>query len=112
MNTNYFLLALGSVCIASVSQIILKMGAGKEYGVKIQEYLNFYVITGYGMLFISMLLTIVAYKKLSYLSVPVVEALGYIMVPTLSVLIFKERIKGKRLLGILIIIVGIVLYYL
>ena len=112
MNNNYFLLAILSVCIASCSQIILKMGAEKKYKSKIREYINGYVITGYGMLFTSMLITIVAYKKLSYLSVPVVEALGYILVPLLSMLIFKEKIKGKKLLGIIIILLGIILYYL
>ena len=112
MGNNYLLLAIFSVFIASVSQVFLKLGAEKKYMTKIREYLNPYVITGYGMLFLSMLLTIVAYRKLSYLSIPVVESLGYILVPFFSIIVFKEKIKGKRLLGISVILLGIFLYYI
>ena len=112
MGNNYLLLAIFSVFIASVSQVFLKLGAEKKYTTKIREYLNPYVITGYGMLFLSMLLTIVAYRKLSYLSIPVVESLGYILVPFFSIIVFKEKIKGKRLLGISVILLGIFLYYI
>lgn len=111
MKQTYFLLAVCSVCIASVSQILLKKGAGQSYSSKIREYLNGYVITGYGMLFVSMVLTIMAYKHLSFLSIPVVEALGYILVPVLSFFVFRERITLRKTLGILCILAGIVVYY-
>ena len=47
MNKVFFLIALSSVTIASFSQVLLKMGAGKSYPSKIREYLNFYVIINY-----------------------------------------------------------------
>ena len=112
MNSIFFLIALCSVIIASFSQVLLKMGAGKTYTSKIREYLNFFVITGYGMLFLSMVLTIVAYSHLSYLSVPVVEAVGYVLVPVLSYFIFKEKLSKRKILGIVFILAGIVVYYL
>lgn len=112
MNNSFFFIALTSVMIASFSQVLLKMGAGKTYKSKIREYLNFYVITGYGMLFVSMVLTIVAYKHLSYLSVPVVEAVGYVLVPVLSYFIFREKFTKRKILGILFILAGILIYYL
>ena len=112
MNNGFLLLALLSVVIASFSQVMLKLGAGKTYNSKIREYLNIYVITGYGMLFVSMVITIVAYSHLSYLSVPVVEAVGYVLVPVLSYFIFKEKLTKRKILGILFILTGIVIYYL
>lgn len=111
MNNMFLLVALMSVVIASFSQVMLKLGAGKTYSSKIREYLNVYVISGYGMLFISMVLTIVAYSHLSYLSVPVVEAVGYVLVPVLSYLIFKEKLSKRKVLGIGFILLGIVIYY-
>ncbi len=111
MSQLYFGIAVCSVCIASFSQILLKKGAGKTYESRIREYLNVYVISGYGMLFLSMLLTVVAYRHLSYLSVPVVEALGYILVPVLSCLVFKEKISLRKGLGIACILAGILVYY-
>ena len=112
MNNGFLLLALLSVVIASFSQVMLKLGAGKTYNSKIREYLNVYVITGYGMLFVSMVITIIAYSHLSYLSVPVVEAVGYVLVPVLSYFIFKEKLTKRKILGILFILTGIVIYYL
>ena len=112
MNKAFFLLGLLSVVIASFSQVMLKLGAGKTYSYKIREYLNVYVITGYGMLFVSMVLTIVAYSGLSYLSVPVIEAVGYVLVPVLSYFIFKEKLTKRKVLGILFILTGIFIYYL
>lgn len=111
MNNMFLLVALMSVVIASFSQIMLKLAAGKTYSSKIREYLNVYVISGYGMLFISMVLTIVAYSHLSYLSVPVVEAVGYVLVPVLSYLIFKEKLSKRKVLGIGFILLGIVIYH-
>ena len=112
MNNIFLLIALFSVINASFSQVMLKLGAGKKYPNKIREYLNFYVITGYGMLFLSMVLTIVAYSHLSYLSVPVVEAIGYVLVPVLSYFFFKEKLSKKKILGIVFILAGIMIYYL
>lgn len=112
MNNPFLLLALVSVVIASFSQVMLKMGANKTYDSKIREYLNVYVIGGYGMLFLSMVLTIVVYSRLSYLSVPVVEAAGYILVPFLSFVFFKEKLGRRKITGIIFILAGILFYYL
>lgn len=111
MNNIFLMIALLSVTIASISQIILKMGAGKIYTSKIREYINAYVISGYGMLFVSMILTIVAYSRLSYLSVPVVEAVGYVLVPVMSYFVFKEKLTRRKNIGILFILLGIIVYY-
>ena len=53
MNPSYLLL-FGSVLIASFSQILLKMGAAKNYPTFLRQYLNPYVISGYGLTFISL----------------------------------------------------------
>ena len=110
MKSISFIIAIISVCIASCSQILLKKGAEREYGKKIKEYLNPYVITGYGLLCLSMILTIIAYKNLSYLTVSVVEAMGFIIVPLLSIYFFKERISVKKFVGIIFILSGVILY--
>lgn len=113
MQNNIFIgLAVLSVCVASLSQVLLKMGANRTYKSKIREYLNAYVITGYGMLFGSMVLTILAYSRLSFLSVPIIEALGYVLVPLLSYFCFREKLSVRKLLGIALILTGIGIYYL
>ena len=44
--------------VASLSQILLKKSAAKTYSSVIREYLNPYVIAGYGMMVLSTLLTV------------------------------------------------------
>ena len=55
---------LVSVAIASISQVLLKKSTFVHYQSIIKEYINPYVIGGYGLLFISMLLTVYAYSGL------------------------------------------------
>ena len=55
-----------SVAVASISQVLLKKSALKTYNTVVREYLNPYVISGYGLLFLSMLLTIYAYSGMEY----------------------------------------------
>lgn len=108
----YFLIILISVIIASFSQILLKKSAEKTYGSVIFEYLNPYVICGYGMMFLSMFLTILAYGGMDFTNVQIMEATGYVMVLVLSYFFFHERITGRKLLGMLLIFAGIAVYHL
>lgn len=103
----YFFLLLFSVTVASFSQILLKKGAQKQYSSFLREYLNPYVILGYLMLFGSMVMTMIAFQGVSFLTVPVMEALGYVLVPLLSVFIFRERISGRKMLGMALILAGV-----
>ena len=91
MNLSILILIL-SVIIASFAQILLKKSAAKTYSSPIREYLNVYVICGYGMMFLSMFITVLAYRGLDFSNVPVIESLGYVVVMLLSYLFFKERI--------------------
>lgn len=108
----YLMILLLSVLIASFSQILLKKSAEKKYASFIREYLNPYVICGYGMMFISMFLTIFSYGGMDFTNVPVVESTGYIMVLILSYFFFREKITKKKLLGMAFIFGGILVYYL
>lgn len=111
MNMHMIILIV-SVLIASFSQILLKKSAEKTYDSYIREYLNVYVILGYGMMFVSMFLTIIAYAGMEFTGVQIVEASGYIMVLILSYFFFKEKITKRKLLGMLFIFAGIAVYYL
>lgn len=111
MNIGY-VLSLTSIIIAAFSQMLLKKGANKEYSNFIRQYLNVYVICGYGMMFTALLLTMMAYKHLAYRVVPLLESLGFIFVMILSRIFFKEEITLRKVLGVCIIIAGIVIYYI
>lgn len=107
------LLMCASVVVASFSQILLKMGAGKKYSSAIREYLNFYVISGYGLMMVSMLLPIIAYKfGLDYKEAPVIEAIGPALVTVLSFFFFKEKLTKKKILGNILVVAGIIIFYI
>jgi len=107
------LIMVCSELLASSSQILLKKSAGITYPDRIREYLNRYVISGYGMLFISMMLTILAYRVSdAYMNVPVLETMGYIFVMVFGRIFFNEAITRKKVLGMCCIFLGIVIFYI
>lgn len=110
INKGYVVIFLISVFISSVSQIILKKSADIEYESKIKEYLNAKVILAYGLFFGSSLLTVFAYKGVPLSMGPILEATGYIWVSLLGMLILRERITKKKMLGLTVIVVGIALF--
>jgi len=106
----YYGLILVSVLIASFSQILLKKSALKKYDSFIKEYVNPFVIIGYGMLFVSMIMTTLAYGGVEFKIVPVMESIGYVVVMVLSLLFFKEKITRKKAIGTLLILAGVIIF--
>ena len=108
----FSLIFIFGVFISSVSQILLKKSAQVEYGSKIKEYLNPRVIFAYIIFFGATLCSILAYTKIPLSFGPILESAGYIFVAILSRLFLKERITKKKLIGLSIIIIGIIIYSL
>lgn len=107
----YVPLLIVSVTVSSFSQILLKKGAEKKYPNWIREYLNVYVICGYGMMFLSLFMTMITYKGFdNFANVPLLESLGYVFVMILSYFFFKEKITIRKVLGIALILGGIFVY--
>ena len=107
----FFFLMMISELIAASSQMLLKKSASKEHDSVIKEYLNPWVICGYGMLFLSMVITIFCYDGLGYMGVVVMEPINYIIVMVLSRLIFKEKFTKRKMIGVTCIVVGIMIFY-
>ena len=110
INKVYVLFFLFSVFISSVSQVILKKSADIQYESKIKEYLNPRVICAYGMFLGSSLRTVLAYKGVPLSMGPILEATGYVWVSLLGFAILKEKISPKKLLGLVVIIIGIFVF--
>lgn len=99
-----------STLISSISQIMLKRSTQKTYESKLKEYLNPMVIIAYGLFFGCTLITMYALKVVPLSMAPILEATGYIFVAVLSFIFLKERLTKKQLLGMLLIIIGIIVY--
>lgn len=110
--SKYIILLILAVLVSSISQITLKKSASKTYTSIFKEYFNIYVITGYGLMVISTILVILGLKGVPYKNEPIIESLGYIFVMILSNIILKEKITRKKLIGNLLIFLGIIVYYI
>ncbi|ACD22706.1 multidrug ABC transporter [Clostridium botulinum] len=111
MNKFIFILLI-SVLVASISQVVLKKSANKQHKNLIKEYLNVQVVIGYSLLFLSTILTIFALKGLPYKSVPIIETVGYAFVLIMGRLFLEEKITKKKIIGNIIIVIGIIVFNL
>lgn len=108
----FSLIFISGVFISSISQIILKKSADREYPSKIREYLNVRVIFSYIIFFGATLCSILAYTKIPLSLGPVLESSGYFFVAVLSYIFLKEKISKQKMIGLSIIIIGIIIYAL
>lgn len=101
-----------SVLIANFSQLLLKSSAGKTYERWYKQYLNAQVIGGYGLLGVSFLCSFFALRgdALPLSMAPIWNSIGYVFMTILAYVFLKERPSRRKLLGLLVIIVGIVLF--
>ena len=112
INPWILLIALSST-IASFAQVLLKMSANEEHKNVIEEYLNWKVIVGYGLMFSAMLLGVYGYARgVQVKSASVMESFGIVEVAVLSAIFFKEKLTRKKILGIALIIFGIIIFNL
>ena len=95
--------------LSAISQLMLKKAADNPKYTGIRVYLNLPVIVAYGLFFGCMLLNVVALRTLELTVASVLEASSYIYVMVLSWLILKEKITPRRLIGNLVIVLGIIL---
>lgn len=108
----YSAILIIGVFISSVSQVILKKSANKKYSSFLKEYLNPLVIIAYSIFVIATFTSIYAYKVVPLSMGPILESTGYFFITILSMIFFKEKPSPKKLAGLGIIILGIVIYSL
>ena len=95
--------------VATISQVLLKISATKEYKNIYFEYLNPYVIFGYMLMFITIVVNIFALKYVSIVVSGVFSEIVHMIFGLFAGrLVFKEQISNRKIIGILIIVVGII----
>ncbi len=101
---------LCSVLISSISQILLKKSADRTYDSRLKEYLNPLVIVAYIMFFCSMMITMYCYRYVDVSAGPIFESAGYVFVGILGFIFLKEKFTAKKLLGMVLILLGILVF--
>lgn len=110
--TAFSLLYLFSVFMSSVSQVLLKKSAQSPHDGALREYLNWRVITAYGIFFCSTLVTVLALRYVPLSQSGIFESTGYIYIAVLSVVFLKEKLSLRKILGMILILAGVVMFSL
>ncbi|MBP3772411.1 MAG: EamA family transporter [Treponema sp.] len=106
----YSAILILSVFISALSQVLLKKSALKSYASFIREYLNFYVIPAYAIYFLAVFLDLLALRKVPVSFVPVAEASSYIFVLLFGRIFFKETFSKRKILAMILILAGIIVF--
>ncbi len=101
----YILLFILSILVSAFSQILLKKGSGKK-----NIYINKFTIAGYIIMILATFLTLIAYRNVNLSLGQVLQALSFVFVILLSKIFLKEKISKRKILGIFIIILGILIF--
>ena len=98
------------VIISALAQVLLKKSANIERESKLKEYLNFKTIFAYGIFFGATLCTVFAYKYVPLSMGPILGTTEYIFVALLSLWLLKEKISKKKLIGLITIVIGVLVF--
>ena len=108
----FYLLMLISAAMTASSQILLKISANRTHKSRSCEYLNPLVITAYALFGSVLLLNVYIYTVIDYRFGVVINAMASLLVMLLSVLILKEKLTGRRILGNALVLLGVIVFTL
>lgn len=106
----YYIMTLITAFFTSVSQIMLNISADKKYKNKIFEYLNPWVIASYTILMLVLVANSYIMKFIDLKNGHALAASTYIFVLILSRIMLKEKITWKKIVGNLLILIGIIVF--
>ncbi|NLL91416.1 MAG: EamA family transporter [Ruminococcaceae bacterium] len=110
--TANLLIIIAGVFIASFAQTLLKRSAIEKHKSSIAAFLNLKVISAYILIAASMVLSFIGLRKVPLSYTPIPESLGQIFVLLFSYLFLGESVSKKKIFGVFLILVGIIVIYL
>ncbi len=106
-------LAMLIVCsglLAAVSQILLKKSASVPHTSRLREYLNPYVILGYGGYVCVLAINIFLFTKMQFRYGVLSNSLAIVFVMLLSRKLLNENVTRKKLFGAALIVSGVICF--
>jgi len=110
----YLIIAFIAVILTAFAQVLLKAGANrnKHHNQLIKQYINSYVISGYGLFLFVTVVNVYAYRILPLKYAIILLPFTLIFVTLFSMLFFKEALTTRQIISFLIILTGIIIYNL
>lgn len=108
----YYISILCAVLLTVVAQILLKMGAniGRDEKSFKRLYFNKFTIVGICIFLIVTLLNLFALQRIELKELVYILPSVYLLIPIASIWILKEKINKTRILGMLVIILGMIIF--
>jgi len=104
----YLFFAFIAILLTSVSQMLLKAGSDNANSI----YFNRFTASGYLIFLIVTIFSILALRGLSLKFYYALTSLNYILVLIFSYIILKEEITKNKIIGIILIVWGIIIFNL
>ena len=103
------MIALLGALIGSLSQYLLKRAADREHRGKLGGLLQPRVILAYALFFMVTIANLFTLRHLPLFLLPVIEASSYVYVALIAYFLLRERVGRRRLIGLGLIILGVIL---
>lgn len=112
MNKYMILMLICTMVFSSITDSAETQSANEEHASALREYLNWRVIVAYLIFGSVLLLNTYAYTQVDLKYGPVLDTFTYVFVLLLSFGVLKEKVSKGKLIGNLIIILGVLVYTL
>lgn len=112
MNKSAFIFYAFGVFLASIAQILLKAHANEVILDKRDKYGSVKIVIAYGLFVLSMLIGNLALRKIQYKYATIIESMSYFFILVGCRIVFKEKITKRKLSGISMITVGMIIFML
>ena len=106
----YYLLTLGIAIFTSVAHLLLKKGSVVSTEKHVKMYFHPYSITAYVIFAFVAFLSIYAMTGLNLKVFFALSSLTYICIPVLSFIFLKDSVTKNKLIGIIMISVGVIIF--
>jgi len=116
MNINWitpsmcYIIAFIGTLLTAFSQILLKLQAKKNTNKNfVLKFLNVRVILSYGLLFMTLVLNQIALIHVPVSVLPCITALSFVWIFLLSHFFLKESASKTKIVGVIIILIGVLI---
>ena len=102
-----------AVLLTWISHVLLKIGSahqGKRKDSVLDAYLNLPSLTAYGLLLFVTVISVIALREIPLKMFYTIASLNFVVVVGLSWGILKERVTKKIEVGIVLIVLGVVVF--
>jgi drug/metabolite transporter (DMT)-like permease len=104
-------IALLATLLTATSQLLLKSGATRWKGANpLHLYLNPWTLTGYGLLFVAMVLYNYAFSQIQLKSIVFFLPITLVLVVLASCWLFREKLTMEGIVGAVLVVVGLIVY--